>query len=323
LKKWASILLLGLAVSGTSWGLPADDPAKAALKAGRMDEAVSLLREATKTQANDAEAWHLLSRAYLVLGRWDDAVKAGERAAALQPNNSDYHLWLGRAYGEKAENSPFWTAWGMAKRVRMEFEKAVQINSNNVDAMSDLAEFYVEAPSVLGGGKDKAARAAEQLAAHNAAVAHWIRGRLAEKDNDNATAENEYMQAVQTSENQAGAWLDLASFYRRTDQKTKLEDAVNKAIAANKRKEDTQYDAAMILYRAGRNFPLAIRLLRDYLKNPDSDDAPAFKAHYLLGQILEKQGDKNGAAEEYQAALSLAHDYSDAQTALSRVRNGR
>ena len=320
MKKFLGILLLGLVVSVTSWGLPADDPAKAALKAGRMDEAVALLREATKAQSNDAEAWHLLSRAYLVLERWDDAVKAGERAVALEPNNSDYHLWLGRAYGEKAENSPFWTAWGMAKRVRIEFEKAVQINSNNVDAMSDLAEFYVEAPSILGGGKDKAARAAEQLSAHNAAAAHWIRGRLAEKDNDNATAEKEYTAAVETSENQAGAWLDLASFYRRTDQKTKLEDAVNKAIAANK--QDTQYDAAVILYRAGRNFPLAVRLLRDYLKNPDSDNAPAFKAHYLLGQILEKQGDKKGAAEEYQAALSLAHDYTDAQVALNRVRNG-
>lgn len=320
MKKWLSILLLGLVVSGTSWGLPADDPAKAALKAGRMDEAISLLRQATKSQANDAEAWHLLSRAYLVLERWDDAVKAGERAVAIQPNNSDYHLWLGRAYGEKAENSPFWTAWGMAKRVRMEFEKAVQINANNVDAMSDLAEFYIEAPSMLGGGKDKAVHAAEQIAAHDAAAAHWIRGRLAEKDGDSAGAEKEYQAAVDVSQNQAGAWLDLASFYRRTGQKAKVDDAVNKAVAANKRKENTQYDAAMVLYRAGRNFPLAIRLLRDYLKSPNSEEAPAFKAHYLLGSILEKQGDKKGAATEYESALSMAHDYADAQTALKRVK---
>jgi TolA-binding protein len=208
----------------------------------------------------------------------------------------------------------------MAKRVRMEFEKAVAINADNLDAMSDLAEFYIEAPSILGGGKDKAEQQAQQIARHDEAAAHWVRGRLAEKDKDLGTAEREYMAAVEVSHNQAGAWLDLASFYRRTEQKAKLENAVNKAVSADKKKTETLYDAAMVLYRAGRNFPLATMLLRSYLKNPDSDEAPAFKAHYLLGSILEKQGDKKGAAAEYEATLALAHDYQLAQDGLKRVR---
>jgi cytochrome c-type biogenesis protein CcmH/NrfG len=311
---------MGLMLSGAAFALPAASDAREALKAGKMDEAIALLRAATQQRANDPEAWHLLSRAYLSLERWDDAVKAGEKAVALDPNNSDYHLWLGRAYGEKAENSPFWTAWGMAKRVRIEFEKAVAINADNVDAMSDLAEFYIEAPSILGGGKDKAQKQAQLIAQHNQAAAHWVQGRLAEKDKDFATAEKEYVAAVQVSENQSGAWLDLASFYRRTEQQAKMENAVNQAVAAQKKKTETLYDAAVVLYRGGRNFALATMLLRNYLKSPDNEEAPAFKAHYLLGSILEKQGDKPGAAAEYQAALDLAHDYADAQIALKRVR---
>ena len=324
MKKSLLVLLSGLTLA-LALALPeaasaVGSGAKEALKAGRMDEAIALLRAATQEKSNDAEAWHLLSKAYMALGRWDDGVKAGERASALEPNNSDYHLWLGRAYGNKAENSPFWTAWGMAKRVRMEFEKAVQINANNVDARSDLAEFYIEAPSMLGGGRDKASAEADRLAAQNASAAHWVRGYLAEKGKDNGTAEREYLAAVEASGNQAGRWLDVASFYRRSGQTAKMEAAVNSAVAAERTNDETLYDAASILFRAGRNFSLATHLLRNYLKNPNGDEAPAFKAHYLLGQILEKQGDKKGAATEYEAALSLAHDFQDAQTALKRVR---
>ena len=112
MKKFLAVWLAGLALSATTFAL--GPGAKEALKAGRMDEAIALLRAATQEKANDAEAWHLLSKAYMALGRWDDGVKAAEKASSLEPNNSDYHLWLGRAYGNKAENSPFWTAWGMA-----------------------------------------------------------------------------------------------------------------------------------------------------------------------------------------------------------------
>jgi hypothetical protein len=38
-----------------------------------------------------------------------------------------------------------------------------------------------------------------------------------------------------------------------------------------------------------------------------------------LGELLEKQGDKNGAAQEYRASLALAKNFVPAQKALSRV----
>lgn len=94
MKKWLAVAVLGAMLLGVAQAAPspAASEAREALKAGRMDEAIALLRAATKEKSNDAEAWHLLSRAYLVLERWDDAVKAGERAVALEPNNGGYHL---------------------------------------------------------------------------------------------------------------------------------------------------------------------------------------------------------------------------------------
>lgn len=315
LLQFAALLALTAAAFASSGG------GREALQEGRMDEAVRLLRAATAQRSNDAEAYHLLARAYLSLERWDDAVVAAEKAVALRPGSSAYHLWLGRAYGNKAGHVPFWTAWGLGKKVRAEFEKAVQLNSANVDAMADLAEFYIEAPAVLGGGKDKAARQAQQMAPYDAAAAQWVRGRLAEAGKDYRLAEQEYRAAVSESNNQAGPWLDLASFYRRTGQVSKMEEAIQQAIAAEKKKPSAFYDAATLLYRAGRNFPAAAQMLRKYLAGTPAEEAPTFKAHYLLGSILEKQGDRKGAAAEYEAALALASGFQDAQLALKRVRS--
>jgi Flp pilus assembly protein TadD len=40
----------------------------------------------------------------------------------------------------------------------------------------------------------------------------------------------------------------------------------------------------------------------------------------VLGSILEKQGDKRGAANEYRTALSLARDFGKARAGLKRVQ---
>jgi TolA-binding protein len=78
-------------------------------------------------------------------------------------------------------------------------------------------------------------------------------------------------------------------------------------------------EAANSMLRTGRAFPFAIELLRRYLAEGPVEEAPAFKAHYLLGQLIEKQGDKAGAATEYRAAVALARNYEPARRSLQRV----
>jgi fructose-specific component phosphotransferase system IIB-like protein len=72
--------------------------------------------------------------------------------------------------------------------------------------------------------------------------------------------------------------------------------------------------------RAQRNLPEVVQLLQTYLKSDAKvEQAPAFKAHFLLGSAAEKMGDKQTAAKEYRAALDLAKDFRPAQQALQRV----
>jgi tetratricopeptide (TPR) repeat protein len=288
--------------------------------AGRMDEAVRVLNGRVQATPNDAESYHLLSRAYFHLKKWDKAIEYGEKAVQLDPNKSEYQLWLGRAYGEKADSSSFITAAGLAKKIRVSFERAVELDGDNVDARTDLAEFYVEAPGFMGGGTDKAAGQAQAIARRDVARAHWVNAKIAEKKNDYGAAESEYREAIKADPD-ADYWLNLASFYRHIGRYNEMDAAVTQAIAANRKKTNALFDAATLLYEAQRNLPTAANLVRAYLTTVPTEDAPKFEAHYVLGQILEKQGDRNGAAVEYRASLSLASNYSPVQEALKRVSN--
>ena len=46
---------------------------------------------------------------------------------------------------------------------------------------------------------------------------------------------------------------------------------------------------------------------------PPVEEAPAFKAHNLLGEVFEKQGNGAAAAGEYRTALAMARTYRPAQ----------
>jgi tetratricopeptide (TPR) repeat protein len=294
------------------------DSAKEMLAAGRVDEAIAELN-GRLSLAPDANSSNLLCRAYFALEDWERAESSCRKAVALDPNNGGFHLWLGRVYGEKADRANFVTAARLAGKVREEFERAVRLSPNDVDARLDLAEFYAEAPTIVGGGEQKARAQAQSIAALNPAREHWVYARIAEEKKDAATAEREYRQYIDLSHGDAEAWLNLALFLRRQKRFDEMEQAIVKLSQAPMPKPDVLVEAAGILYSASRSYPFAAELLHRYLNAGPVEAAPAFKAHYLLGELLEKQGDKAGAAQEYRASLALARNFGTAQQALNRV----
>ncbi len=289
------------------------------LSAGRVDQAIQTLEQQLQ-KAPTAEAYNQLCRAHFELGAWDAGIPACEKAVSLAPDNGLYHLWLGRIYGEKADHSSFLTAAGLAKKVHVEFERAVELSPNNWEARTDLAEFYVEAPAVVGGGKDKARAQAALLAPVNPAMAHWVLARIAEKNKDTGIAEQEYRAAIDASNGGARAWVNLAGFYRRTNRFDEMEQALRTAESRPLDRPAALVDGASTLLRAGRDYPIAIRLVRRYISaSTPVEEAPVFKAHCLLAELFEKQGDRPAAAEEYRAALAMAHTYHPAQEGLKRT----
>ena len=316
--KWmVKCFLVGL-LSWTAAAQASDSPSDL-LAAGRVDDVITTVSGQINSAPNDAASYNFLCRAYFAVSNWDRAISACEKAVTLAPNNSEYHLWLGRTYGEKADATSFFTAAGLAKKVRTEFERAVALDPKNAIGRTDLAEFYLEAPGIVGGGQDKARAQAEALSKLDPVKAHWVNGRLAEKNKDTPRAEREYRAAIAESQGAASAWLNLALFYRNGKRFDDMQAALKHAANAPIDRPDVLMDAASTLLRTNRDLPFAVQLVQRYLVSPTVEQNPPFKAHYLLGNILEKQGDKQGAVKEYQMALALAKDFGRAREALNRV----
>jgi tetratricopeptide (TPR) repeat protein len=290
------------------------EPVHTDLTLGRADDAISLLGSSLAANPDDAEAHNLLCRVYYQEERWDDAIHECEIAVHLKPMDGSYHLWLGRAYGEKADSIHSIKAYGLAKKVRDEFERAVQLDSENVDALSDLGEFYTAAPGIVGGGKKKAQNVAQALERDAPAQAHQLKGRLAEKDKNYTLAESEFKQAVEASNQTADAWMALASFYSRRHQTQPMLAALHAGIDADAKAPKPHgpalVEGAGLLTRNNLDLPLAIQLLRKYLDSPNkSADSPSFQVSANLGRLLEKQGDQEGARQQLQSAAAMAHAY--------------
>ena len=313
------LLLLIFASLLPSPAAPANAPARQLLGEGRADDAIRVLQQQLTLNPADAEAYNLLCRAYFMTDDWDPALEACQRAVSLAPQNSMYQLWLGRVYGEKADHSSIFSAPGLAKQARSAFERAVQLDPSNWEARADLGEFYAEAPGIIGGGKDKARAQADALMAINPAMGHWVLARIAEKDKQPDVAEREYRAEIAASHSGARAWLDLAGFLRYEKRYEEMKQALRTLDSSLLDRPEVLMHAASQLFRSDLDLPFAVGLLERYLKAP-VEDGPAFKAHNLLGQIYEKQGDKRAAADQFRAALALAHSYTRAQENLKRVQ---
>ena len=290
--------------------------ANALLQQGRVDEATASLREILAAQPGDAEAHQLLCRIYYAQEMADNAIHECELAATTAPANSDNQVWLGRAYGFKASHANPLSALSLAIKVRIAFERAAQLDPENIHALNDLGEYYVAAPGLVGGGLDKARALAARMQPHFPSQAHRLLALIAEKKKENAIAETEFSNAVAAGKTPE-AYIDLGQFYQRHNQPDKMLDALQSGIATDHRKGPCLVDAASILTDAHRSPELAETLLRTYLSSPaKTDDAPAFKVHVQLGDLLAHHGDPAAAHREYAAALALASNYAPARKAM-------
>jgi len=294
---------------------------KELLSSGHVDEAIQALQQQVSQSPENAEFHNLLCRAYFMAEEWDRGIPECERARSLDPPKSLYYLWLGRIYGEKAARAGFLSAAGLAKKVRTSFERAVELDPTSWEARSDLAEFYLEAPGVVGGGKDKALAQADALMSLNPGIAHWVMGSVAEKEKDMIGAEREYRAEIAVTHGGARGWLELAIFMRHANRLEEMEQALRQMESAPVDRAEALMDGASIPLRTSRDYDLGVRLIRRYFSGGPVEEGPAFKAHDYLGQLLERQGDRRRAAEEYRASLALFHGYRHAQENLKRVEH--
>lgn len=97
-------------------------------------------------------------------GHYESAVAAFEKAATVHPEDDRYAYWLGKSCGRVAERAGPLSALKWAGRTRDALERAVELNPENREAVSSLADYYEQAPGFLGGDRGKARELRARLA---------------------------------------------------------------------------------------------------------------------------------------------------------------
>lgn len=141
-----------------------------------------------KAEPGNVEARVLAIRQLLRDGKRKAAVDSAEALVDDSPASAVAHLWLGNAYGQRIGEVGMFSKISLAGKLRGQFEEAIKLDPDFLDARSNLVGFYLQAPSIVGGGIDKAKAQVAEIAKRDPARGHYVRAQvlMAEKKLDEA-----------------------------------------------------------------------------------------------------------------------------------------
>ncbi len=288
---------------------------------GQFSQAAVQFKRLAEGSPANPEIRIRLGRSYLKIREWDKAVREMEKAVQLEPANARYHLWLGRACGEKASNVVFFKALGWARRVVKEFETARTLAPEDLDVRFDLLEYYLEAPGIVGGGRDKAEAEVQAIARLNAEKGYTARATVYSKDKKWELARKELQQAVAEYPKSIGACKDLADFLLdRSDYKGALGYA-EKALELDAKSKRARLIAASAKIRLKMDLDETGAMLQGLAAGTLGDGDPSFEeVYYWLGEGFLAKGDKAKAREAFKAALGYNPAFGKAKDGLAQIK---
>ena len=257
--------------------------ARALFDAGRFADARPAFEKLEADDPADADVHYYLGQ--LALGRddTDAAVRELERSTSISPGSGRAHNALGDAYGRSAEKAGMLSQFGLARKSVAEYERAVALEPGNADFHESLFGYCVAAPSIVGGGSDRAAAEAAVIRKLDPVRGHRAFASLYAK------AEKYDLALAELDEILKAAPDDYAALYQ---------------VGRN---------AAL----SGQHFDRGLASLRRCAALPVPEGAPPHAAaQWRIGTILEKKGDKQGARAAYLAALKIDPGFKQASDSL-------
>jgi tetratricopeptide (TPR) repeat protein len=259
-------------------------------------------------------------RAAMARNDADAAATLFEKAVAQNPKSAEAHYRLGTAYGSQAQKASIFGQASLAGKTKDEFEKAVELDPNLLDARYGLVEFYAMAPGIIGGSFDKAFAQAAEIKKHDPLMAHRAAAFIYTHQQKMAEARNEYVTEVREFPKSARAHIDLGVSYIIDKNYKAAGDEFELAIKVDPAHMPGYFRLGQISVFTTSNYARGEELLRKYLAYTPKENEPSLaRAHYWLGQIFEKQGKKAEAKASFETSLKLNAAQKDVAEALKRV----
>lgn len=233
----------------------------------------------------DEELDFYLGRIALWFDEAEEARTRLERAVAQTPNSARLHNALGDAYGLAAQHAPLLAKMGWARKCIAAYRRAVELEPANPLYRWSVLGYYLMAPRIAGGGRDKA---------------------LAEA------------KALQGLDDMAGR-IALATVHLAEDRP---EDAFAQFDELVPQRPDdfmVLYHIGRCAALSGEQIDRGIEALSRCLEltPPKGDGMPTMAGvHYRLSNLLEKKGDLAAAQRASATAWRINPDFRPEKSAL-------
>lgn len=255
--------------------------------AGQSAEAQRAFEIIVAADPSCAEAQRALAELALWRDDSDQAIAYAEKAVALAPDNDVYQTTLGDACGRAAQKASIFRQPGLAKKCLAAYLRAAELAPNNVRRHQNLLEFYRQAPSIVGGGIDRALAEAAKIKKLDPRQGSVAFATL-------YTSEKKYAQAL----------AELDEF-----------------LTAAPDDYDTLYQVGKLAALSGQFLERGVSALQRCLQLTPPPHSPSLAAVQLrLGNICEAKHDPAGARSAYQAALRIDPKFSPASDALKKLK---
>jgi tetratricopeptide (TPR) repeat protein len=319
----ALLITAPLCVNAAVRELPAD--IERLYNGGLYRQAAEALNAAIQREPQESSLHYWLGRCFYELRDYNRAVSSLERAIALEPDRSDYHDWLGKSYGRKAEEANRFTPFSsisLAHKTRREFETAVRLDANNMEAQRDLIRYLMNAPGIVGGSEGAAEQRVHALTAVDSIEGELAQAELLASRKKFDEANQQYRKVLDLKPDRIGVYFEIAEYYRDRGDAGQMSEAVEAGALLAPSDHRLDYYRGIALILGNQNQGEAEKDLRRYLDTvPDNDNVPSHTTtHEWLGKLYDKEGQLDRAAQEYRAALILDPRNKPASEALKALQ---
>jgi tetratricopeptide (TPR) repeat protein len=290
--------------------------------ARRDTEAQAAFERILAADPANHEAVYHLGRLAKRRGDWPAVAEFYERCTILAPAEALYWADLGEAYGKLAGKAGIFKQLGLARRCRAALEKAVALAPDNLDYRRGLLEFCEKAPSIAGGGRDKALAQAAEIAKRDAYAGALATGGIHARAKNWAAAEIAFAQAARLRPAAIEPPSALGLLYAEQERYADALVQFDQALARNPDDFAVLYQIGRVAALSGLNLAEGETALRRYLAQPAHLPGLPTNAHaqFRLGDILARRGDTAAARAAYEEALRLDPALAPAAEALAKLK---
>jgi tetratricopeptide (TPR) repeat protein len=290
-----------------------------ALAAGNKTQAIAFYQ----SQESDILAKIKLAQVYMGFDL-DEAEEWIELARKQDNQDPRMHFTRGSIMGQQAANSIF-SALSYAGKSLDSFEQAVALEPSNIAYQLGLLSFYLQAPSIAGGDKDKAKQVAQTISALDPVEGLKANIMVYSALEDKAGLDRLLQEGLAQHSNDPW-FLFNAGMIKQNNQEYGQAIGLLSQVPLDAENEEFQQRYFSAQYQIGKTailaedfYPVGLAALDNYIANATiGNGMPSIDwATFRKANIVQAMGDKANASQLYKSIQ--ADDDKQLQKALKKA----